>query len=361
MRYALLLILWGLGIALVGSAENPLAHAIEAARSLESNSDRGLLLAECGVLADLGGDPARAAALYAEAQAVEIPAPEDPEEADLRIYRQVTLVQGQLLSHDLPNPEWDALEMSDRCTALAYPMLMTARLGRQDRVAALKPAFLATITAIGKDDEAWLNLWEITLIAARTQDEALLEVVLSESDGVAARTEWLATWVEESALAGHPDQARLDEAATAAMLMSFGGGGFSERMWPLAALGSAYAAMGQTAKAEIALAELEAQGKKADPDEAWGLEGALAAIRLALAEANWKKADVEKAKRWAIAAMGSLDPLEDEWNYRDIGRRLTIAGADEIFLMSLVACPTDPARVQFLLGVAEGSLARAGR
>ncbi len=342
-------------------AESPLDRAVDAARSLESTSEQAQLLAECGVLADLGGEPARAAALYAEAKATEIPAPEDPDDGDARNYRQVTLVQGQLLTHDLPNPEWDALAFSDRSTALANPMLMTTRLGRQDRVAALKPALLETIAAIGKDDDAWLNPWEITLIAARTQDEALFEVVLAESDGIAARAEWLATWVEESALAGHPDQARLDEAATAALLMSFGGGGFSERVWPLAALGSAYAAMGQTAKAELALAELDAQGKAADPDEAWGLQGALAAIRLALAEDSWKNADVVKAKRWAIAAMGSLDPIEDEWYYREMGRRLTIAGADEIFLLSLVARPTDPARVQFLLGVAEGSLARVGR
>jgi len=340
-------------------AEAPLDRALTACRILAEPSDRGLLIAECAVLAQLAGDRVRADELLAEAEAIELPAATDDDEWDPGWARRLTIWQCRVLREDTPIEALDVLPLDERVQALTYPMLMAARLGRLERATTLRPHLLSMIAAIRADDELWLNDWEIVLIAARTNDEALLDLILQAGDGIAMRAEYLAGWVEESALVGRRDQARLDEAAAAMVLLGFGGGDPSERLWPLCSVGSAYAALGDVAQAERHLAQMKDITLKLDEDHADLAIGPQAALRLALAVTCINAGDHAAALRWASAALTGLEAGDEDWLFREAGRRLVTAGAEATLIEALLVRPHDTARANFLLGVAEGSLARS--
>lgn len=339
------------------SAETALDRALTACRELTAPEDRAVYIAECAVLAQLAGDRERADALIAEAEAIDLPQADDEWDPNWAV--RLTIWQCRLLREDTALADLAELPLDDQAMALTYPMLMTARLGRMERTTTLRPHLLTLITTIRADEELWLNDWEVLLIAARANDEALLDVVLNAGDGIAWRAEYLAGWVEEAALMGRRDQARMEEAAAATMLLSFGGGAVSERLWPVCNLGSAYAAWGDLAQAERNLAQLQELAQELEEEDADLAVGPQGALRLALATACIAANDDAAALRWAGAALTGIDAGVEDWLFREAGRRLITAGAEPAWIEALLVRPHDSARANLLLGVAEGSLARA--
>lgn len=352
--FVLVLLAWSL------CAESPLDHALTAARAIEDHAERALLVAECAVLAQLAGDRAQADVLLAEAEAIALPPPAPDEEWDPAGPVRLTVKQCLLLRPDTPvDAALADMTPDDQAMALLYPMLMTARLGQLERTTTLRPHLDRVIAVIrANEDEWWLSEWEVILVAARTNDEALLENILSTGTGLATRVEWLAAWVEESALAGRRDVERLAEAETGLVLLGFGGGAVEERFWPIAGVGSACAALGNRVKAERFLQQLLTAGATMPEDEAYAVVGPRGALQIAIAEAQVAAGDLDAASGLAHQALHGLEAGEEDWLFREAGRRLVVAGADDALLASLGDRPLDTARAYFLLGIAEGRLTR---